>query len=442
MKMNRFFKLALATALSACCIAGVVGCTSSDEEAIPDELTSDTGLTGGVAATVNGTEIEEDRVTRAINNFRLSNSYTEEDEWKDYLEKRKYTPESLRYEMLGSLIDQELVKQCAEQLGVTTDDEEIQSYVDKMAEQYSSEEAWLNAVDEAGWQDGVDGYKEALHFSILEKKLQDQFDAQVESSLEDEATLVSKLQESATSYDGAKRTSHILFSSEDQDLAEEVRAKILNGEMSFEDAVAQYSTDDTTKENGGDVGWDKTNSFVTEYTDAIAELGNIGDISEVTESKYGYHIIEVTDIWTAPETITSSSDMPEEFVAEIKTNTIDSEGNTNYTNWLDGLRPQNEIVVNPMPEDVPYNVDMSGVYSEEEADEINQKALDQLIKGTAAEAEDATAAEAAADDAAAATAAGDDAAAAADAQAAADAADAAVEQEANTEEPIEGGASE
>lgn len=438
MKMNRFLKFALATALSACCIAGVVGCTSSDEEAIPDELTSDTGLTGGVAATVNGTEIEEDKVTRAINNFRLNNSYTEEDEWKDYLEKRKYTPESIRYEMLGSLIDQELVKQCAEQLGVTTDDEEIQSYVDKMAEQYSSEEAWLNAVDEAGWQDGVDGYKEALHFSILEKKLQDQFDAQVEASLEDEATLVAKLDESKTTYDGAKRTSHILFSTDDQELANEVREKIANGEMSFADAVAEYSTDDTTKENGGDVGWDKTNSFVTEYTEAIGTLENVGDISEVTESKYGYHIIELTDVWTAPETITSSSDMPEEFVTEIKTNTIDTEGNTNYEDWLDGLHPQNEIVVNPMPEDVPYNVDMSGVYSEEEADEINQKALDKLINGTAATAEDTTAAETAADDAAAAAAAGDSTAATADDDAAALAADAAVADDAAAEAPVEG----
>ena len=441
MKMNRFFKFALATALSACCIAGVVGC-SSEEESIPDELTSETGLTGGVAATVNGTEIEEDKVTRAINNFRLNNSYTEEDEWKDYLEKRKYTPESIRYEMLGSLIDQELVKQCAEQLGVSTDEEEIQSYVDKMAEQYSSEEAWLNAVDEAGWQDGVDGYKEALHFSILEKKLQDQFDAEVEASLEDEDTLVAELQENAATYTGAKRTSHILFSADDEELANEVREKLANGEISFEDAVAEYSTDDSTKENGGDVGWDKTSSFVTEYTDAIGTLENVGDISEVTESKYGYHIIELTDVWNAPETITSSSEMPEEFVTAIKENTVETDGNTNYEDWLDGLHPLNEIVVNPMPEDVPYNVDMSDVYSEEEADEINQEALDELINGTAAEADDTAAAETAADDAAAAAAAGDDAAAAADAEDAALAADAAVDQEANTEEPVEGETSE
>lgn len=433
MKTNRIFKFAVAAALSACCVAGVVGCTT-DEEAIPDELTSDTGLTGGVAATVNGVEIEEDKVTRAINNFRLNNSYTEEDEWKEYLENRKYTVESMRYEIIGSLIDQELVKQCAEQLGVSTNEEEIQSYVDKMAEQYSSEEAWLKAVEDAGWENGVDGYKEALNFSILEKKLQDQFDAEVEASLEDEDTLVAELQESSATYTGAKRTSHILFGAEDQDLANEVREKLANGEITFEDAVAEYSTDDTTKENGGDVGWDKTNSFVTEYTDAVSSLENVGDISEVTESKYGYHIIELTDVWTAPETITSSDDMPEEFVTEIKTNTIETDGNTNYTDWLDSMRPANDVVVNPMPENVPYKVDMSGVYSEEEAAEITQKALDELIKGTAATEEATGDAEAAADAGSDVAAAGDADAAAADDAAAAGAADAAVDDEAAADE--------
>ena len=433
MKTNRIFKFAIATALSACCVAGIVGCTT-DEEAIPDELTSDTGLTGGVAATVNGVEIEEDKVTRAINNFRLNNSYTEEDKWKEYLENRKYTVESMRYEIIGSLVDQELVKQCAEQLGVSTNDEEIQSYVDKMVEQYSSEEAWLNAVEEAGWEDGVEGYKKALNFSILEKKLQDQFDAEVEASFEDEDTLLAKLQDSSTTYTGAKRTSHILFGEGDQELANEVREKLANGEMTFEEAVAEYSTDDTTKENGGDVGWDKTNSFVTEYTDAVANLENVGDISDVTESKYGYQNIVLTDVWTAPDTWGSVDDMPEEFVTEIKTNAIETDGETKYTDWLDSMRPANDVVVNPMPDNVPYKVDMSGVYSDEEAAEITQKALDELVKGVAATEEAAEAAEAAGDDADAAAADGDADAAAADADAAAGAADAAVNDEAAADE--------
>lgn len=399
MKKHTLARILSAGAVAALCAFGVFamsGCSSTEEETA-DVLESDTGLTGGTAATVNGVEIEEDKVTRAINNMRLNYNYTEESEWKDYLKNRKYTVESMRYEVVGEFIDQELVKQCAGQLGISTDDEEIQSYVNKMSEQYSSEEAWLQAVEDSGWENGVDGYKEALNFSILEKKLKDHFNAEAEAALEDEDALVEELQKNSSTYSGAKKSSHILFSSEDEQLANEVREKILNGEISFEDAVAEYSTDDTSKEDGGNVGWDKTNTFVTEYTDALANLQNIGDISEVTKSKYGYHIIELTDVWTAPETITSSSDMPEEFVTSIRTSAVETNGTTAYDDWLDSMHPANDVQVNPIPENVPYWVDMSDVYSEEEAAEITQEGLDKLIKGTAAVEEEATAAEAEAD---------------------------------------------
>ena len=68
-------------------------------------------------------------------------------------------------------------------------------------------------------------------------------------------------------------------------------------------------------------------------------------------------------MWNAPETITSSSEMPEEFVTAIKENTVETDGNTNYEDWLDGLHPLNEIVVNPRPEDVPRRLRCSEMTS-------------------------------------------------------------------------------
>ena len=36
--------------------------------------------------------------------------------------------------------------------------------------------------------------------------------------------------------------------------------------------MKQYSTDEGSKAQNGDVGWDLMSSFVTEYTDALATL--------------------------------------------------------------------------------------------------------------------------------------------------------------------------
>lgn len=395
MKKSSILKLVAGAIVAVALIVGLMALAYGwfDEEAEIEELTSDTGLTGGIAATVNGVEIEEDKITRAINNMRINYGYTEDDEWKDYLDGQSKTIESMRYEVIGELVDQELVKQCAAQRGVETNDEEIQSYVDKVAEQYSSEEAWLNAVDEAGWE-SLDKYKESLEFSILEQKLQDQFDAEVEAELESNAAMVEELQDSAASYSGAKRTARILFAEEDQDLANEVYEKINNGELSFEDAVAQYSTDEDTKGNGGDMGWDMIESYTTEYTDAISEL-EVGGMTEPTSDKYGLSIIKITEEWTAPETITAISEVPEDIVELIRENAIETDGDQRYEDWLDGIHPENDIQVNPIPDAVPYWVDLTDVedYDAEEAAETTADALEEVINGVISEDEEEEAAE-------------------------------------------------
>ena len=70
-------------------------------------------IRGGVAATVNGVEIPEDKVTQAIQDIRAQMSLTEEDAWGQWLADNDYTPESVREEIVNSFVDQELVKQGA-----------------------------------------------------------------------------------------------------------------------------------------------------------------------------------------------------------------------------------------------------------------------------------------------------------------------------------------
>ena len=77
----------------------------------------------------------------------------------------------------------------------------------------------------------------------------------------------------ATAYDGSKRSSHILFNSDDEATAQEVLDKLNSGELDFVDAVKEYSQDPKVSvEKDGDVGWDKTSNLVTEYTDGLASL--------------------------------------------------------------------------------------------------------------------------------------------------------------------------
>lgn len=387
MKKSSILKTMIGMSLSAVCILGVVGCSASTDEQAPDALQTDTGLTGGVAATVNGVEIEEDKVTRYINNFRINGGYETDEDWKEYLQNNSYTVESMREEVIDSLVDQELVLQCAEQRGVSATDEEIDGYVQEMRANYSSDEAWQTGLEGAGFEN-EDGYREALRYSILNKKLEEGFEAESEPTEEE---LLTQAQTSISTYDGAKRSSHILFGKEDKELAQSVLDQIRNGEIDFAEAATQYSTDTGSAQNGGDVGWDKLTTFVTEYQGALDNM-SAGDVSDLVESEYGYHIITVTEQFNAPETLESTSQIPEDFLEEIKTNITSTSSDDAKDAWLESVREANDVVINPMPDGLPYWVQLDEPEAEQEAidketaedvaDDIATEEADLALEGT------------------------------------------------------------
>ena len=116
------------------------------------------------------------------------------------------------------------------------------------------------------------------------------------------------------------------------------------------------------------MGWDKLSNFVTEYQTALDGLGK-GELSDLVVSQFGIHIIKCTDTFepatttaddgTVSANITSVSELPEEFQEVVKTAAKNQKSTENYQAWLTSERESADIVINPMPEDVPYNVDMS-----------------------------------------------------------------------------------
>lgn len=390
MKLNKLAKLLITGALASGCMLGAIALTGCDASS-SDELTSDTGLTGGVAGSVNGVEIPEDRITRAVNNIRLNYGYTEEDDWKNFLKQSNYTVEAMRYTILGGYIDEELVKQCADQLGVTVTEEEIDEKVNSMSSQYSSQEAWENAVNEVGYENGIEGYREELKYNILQEKIQKIYNDEATAEMEKNKNVISAINESISTYDGAKKSSMVLFSSDNEILAKSIRKQINDGEITIEEAAKEYSIDSATKDNGGDMGWDSINQQDEQYTAILDELDKVGEVSKATSTDNGWAIVELKDIYKAPKKVTKVSSVPEDFVTEIKTNAISSNTSEKYSDWLSDTKDQQDVVVNPMPDNLPYWVDMSGEFTEEEAKEINDDAYKELVGEAAAEETEAAA---------------------------------------------------
>jgi len=97
------------------------------------------------------------------------------------------------------------------------------------------------------------------------------------------------------------RASHILIATAKLDekgkanakaRIEELLRKIRSG-ASFEELARKHS-DCPSKVNGGDLGYFKRGTMVKGFEDAAFAL-KVGEVSDVIETSYGYHIIQVTD---------------------------------------------------------------------------------------------------------------------------------------------------
>ena len=85
----------------------------------------------------------------------------------------------------------------------------------------------------------------------------------------------------------------IIDSETAQQKLRDARDRILAGDVFAE--VAKLVSDDTgSANNGGEMGWANPGSFVPEF-EKVADEIEIGVLSEPFETRFGWHILEVTD---------------------------------------------------------------------------------------------------------------------------------------------------
>lgn len=341
-------KVSIIGVSAACCFA-LVGCGGTNY-----------GYTGGVAATVNGSEIEEDTITKYIQDFRTSSELTTDQDWANWMNENSLDPETVRSQVIDYYTEVELKKQACDEKGITVDESQVNEQIDTMKANYASDEEWQTALSSAGITE--EQYRESIEDGLRDEALMNTIAG--DSATVEDSQVLEMLNTYYTMFDGAKRSSHILFSSDDEATAQQVLDQINAGTLDFAEAAKQYSTDTASAENGGDVGWDAINTFVESYTTALDSLSK-GQVSGLVTSDYGIHIIMCTDEFSCDGTATSLDAYPSEFVDYISNIVKSQNQSTAYNDWFTSYKEQADIQINDMPEDVPYNLDMTQYESAE-----------------------------------------------------------------------------
>lgn len=144
------------------------------------------------------------------------------------------------------------------------------------------------------------------------------------------------------------RARHILLRpgaqlSQDQALAQlaSVRQDILAGKADFA-AVAKRLSQDGSAQQGGDLGWANPGMFVPEFEQVMNRL-RPGQLAEPLVSRFGVHLIEVTDRRNAPLSDAEQRDMVRKVLREKKLDEA-------YTVWAEDLRGRAYVEMREPPQ--------------------------------------------------------------------------------------------
>ena len=118
--------------------------------------------------------------------------------------------------------------------------------------------------------------------------------------------------------------------------AERLRAQLLNG-APFDELARTNSTDPAAK-NGGDMGYVHRGALTDEFERATHGLA-VRTPSEVVQSLYGFHIVEIVDV--APPARKTFPDV----AADLQRDLTSTRCDTLKREWIASLRARSTVVV-------------------------------------------------------------------------------------------------
>ncbi len=248
-------------------------------------------------ARADGIEIKQKEVDTYINFIKKQDTTGE-------ITSDEETFNNLKANIIDSLIVIKLLEKHAAENNITVTDEEIEEQLKSIIDTYPSEEDFEKELKENEIdRKFIEG---ELKNQLLRSKIYDKVTANVIVTDKEMEQYYEDNKDTLFLVPFSVKAGHILAmfpwkkdnSEETQEGREEAKEKIemieeklKNGE-DFEDLARQYSDDETTSESGGDLGYLSEGQMVEEFDKALFSL-DVGEVSKIIETEYGFHIIKV-----------------------------------------------------------------------------------------------------------------------------------------------------
>ena len=376
----RLSKIILAVTLSLLLSTSFIGCTSQKKDT-------------RVAAKVNGTEVLEADITVRIEGLRIDQSTGEpmdDASWAQLLKQNDFTPATLReYIIRNQFAFYVLFLQKAEAAGITADAVAIDEIISTTKSDATSGGGTFDQYLKNMGFYSEQAYRWVLEANSIKEAAVEKLISQTPPP---KADIDAYIGENAADFAG-KRISIIVFQPVSDDpaktteatraLAETAHQELVDG-ADFGEVTKKYMEEGTyLAENGGDLGWGYETMLPQELQDALAalELNALSDVIEVVEEAADtstttaatptstFYILKYTDDFplTEEERLlpVDVSKVPVEVVDLLTDEYVQQRATDDQNKYFIDLAASSEIVINPMPEGLSYDVDMSLAKEEE-----------------------------------------------------------------------------
>lgn len=251
----------------------------------------------------------------------------------------------IREQALNRLIEKELQYQYALEKGLSVSKKEIESELTEMEKRVGSPAKFKNALKKSGIT--KEKLKEFIKKRLLTAKAKNQEVTSKAALSESELKDYYEKNKGSFKRPAEFRASHILIgvdpaaTKEERDkrltIAKDILARIRAGE-DFAKLAMRYSTDQGSAPIGGDLGTFHKGMAEEPFEKAVLSL-KVGEVSDVVETLYGYHIIMLTGM--TPDTQLSFDDVS----MGLKKKLEKKRGDDLYKNWIEGLRAKANIEI-------------------------------------------------------------------------------------------------
>lgn len=277
-----------------------------------------------VVAKISGEEIIKEEFNEMFNIFKTQ--YEQQfgtEVWDQEVEGRRFG-DVAREKLLDMLIDEKLQMKRAAELGIVITDDEVNAEIENARKYFDSEEKFNEFLKGQGID--LEYFKESVKKDLTLNKLIEKLTENIEVTEEELKNYYDSHQDEFASV----KASHILLDTKEE--AEKMLAKVKAGE-NFAELAKQHSKDPSAKENSGDLDYFRHGDMVEPFEKAAFAL-KPGEISEIVQTDFGFHIIKVED---------SKLDKLEDVKEQLKGNMLYEKKSLEYERLLEEMRKNEDI---------------------------------------------------------------------------------------------------